>query len=231
MSASKKSFTSISPLFLVLSSFFITSLLISNIIAGKIATFFGIALPAAVILFPVTYIFGDVLTEVYGFKRARLIIWTGFGANLLMAFVFLIVLALPYPDFWNGQEAFQTVLGMTPRLVAASLIAYLAGEFANSVVLSRLKVKTKGSYLWIRTIGSTLVGEGIDTILFISIAFTGIIPLEALGNMMIAQYIWKVTYEIIITPLTYLLVRFVKQKEQLDVFDTEEKYNPFTLEV
>jgi uncharacterized integral membrane protein (TIGR00697 family) len=220
-----------SPLFLVLACFFVTTLLLANIIAGKMANFFGITLPAAVILFPLTYIFGDVLTEVYGFKKARLIIWLGFAANLLMVAVFLLTIALPYPDFWQGQTAFATVLGLTPRIVAASLLAYLAGELVNSVVLSRMKVWTKGRNLWLRTIGSTVVGEGIDTVLFIAIAFGGTLPPGVLGTMMLAQYLWKVVYEAAVTPLTYYVVRWVKQQEQLDVYDTKVKYNPFGWEV
>lgn len=224
---SKNNVPRFSPLFLVLASFFVTLLLISNIIAGKLALFCGITLPAAVILFPLTYILGDVLTEVYGFQRTRLVIWIGLGANLIMAFAFMITLSLPYPDFWNGQPAFTTVLGLTPRLVGASLAAYLMGEFANAAVLSRLKIKTKGRWLWLRTIGSTIVGEGIDTIVFIGAAFGGSMPWAALGGMMLAQYSWKVAYEVGVTPLTYLLVKWVKDREQIDVFDTDVNYNPF----
>lgn len=224
---SKNNVPRFSPLFLVLASFFVTLLLISNIIAGKLALFCGITLPAAVILFPLTYILGDVLTEVYGFQRTRLVIWIGLGANLIMAFAFMITLALPYPDFWNGQPAFTTVLGLTPRLVGASLAAYLMGEFANAAVLSRLKIKTKGRWLWLRTIGSTIVGEGIDTIVFIGVAFSGSMPWAALGGMILAQYSWKVAYEAGVTPLTYLLVKWVKEREQIDVFDTDVNYNPF----
>lgn len=220
-----------SPLFLVLACFFVVLLLLANIIAGKMANFFGITLPAAVILFPLTYIFGDVLTEVYGFPKARLIIWLGFAANLLMVAVFLLTVALPYPDFWRGQTAFATVLGLTPRIVTASLVAYLVGELANSAVLSRLKVKTNGRVLWLRTIGSTVVGEGIDTVLFIAIAFGGAMPPGVLGTMMLAQYLWKVAYEAAVTPLTYLAVRWVKGQEQLDVYDTKVNYNPFGWEV
>lgn len=227
---SKNNSSSFSPLFLVIACFFVTTLLISNIIAGKLASFFGITIPAAVILFPLTYIFGDILTEVYGFQKARLVIWIGLVANLFMAFVFLATIALPYPGFWGGQTAFAVVLGTTPRLVVASLIAYLVGEFSNSVVLSRLKVMTKGRNLWLRTIGSTVVGEGIDTLIFITIAFLGTMPIAMLGSMMIAQYLWKVSYEIVITPITYSLVNWIKQKEQVDVYDTEISYNPFSME-
>ncbi len=228
---SKNSVSLFSPLFLVLASFFVTFLLISNIIAGKLALFCGITLPAAVILFPLTYIFGDVLTEVYGFQRTRLVIWIGLGANLLMALAFMITLALPYPDFWTGQKEYATVLGFTPRLVGASMAAYLMGEFANAAVLSRLKVKTKGRGLWMRTISSTIVGEGIDTVVFISVAFGGSMPWAAMGGMMLAQYLWKVAYEVAVTPFTYLLVRWVKLREQTDVFDTGVNYNPFDLRV
>lgn len=218
-----------SPLFLVLAAFFVTFLLVSNIIAGKLANFFGITLPAAVILFPLTYIFGDILTEVYGFQRTRLVIWIGLGANLLMTLAFMITVTLPYPDFWSGQKAYSTVLGFTPRLVTASLVAYLLGEFSNAMVLSRLKVKTKGRGLWMRTIGSTVIGEGLDTIIFITVSFTGSMPWSALSGMMLAQYLWKVTYEVAVTPLTYLLVRWVKEQERMDVFDTDVRYNPFNL--
>lgn len=228
---SKNNVPRFSPLFLVLASFFVAFLLISNIIAGKLALFFGITLPAAVILFPLTYILGDVLTEVYGFQKTRLVIWIGMIANLIMAFAFMITLALPYPDFWNGQLAFTTVLGLTPRLVGASLTAYLMGEFANAAVLSRLKVKTKGRRLWMRTIGSTIVGEGIDTIVFIGVAFGGSMPWAVLGGMILAQYLWKVAYEVGVTPLTYLLVKWIKRREQIDVFDTGVNYNPFDLRV
>lgn len=223
--------TRFSPLFLVLASAFVTFLLISNIIAGKLALFFGITLPAAVILFPLTYILGDVLTEVYGFQRTRLVIWIGLGANLIMALAFMSTLALPYPDFWNGQQAYATVLGLTPRLVGASLAAYLVGEFSNATVLSRLKIMTKGRRLWLRTIGSTIVGEGIDTIVFISIAFGGSMPWAGLAGMIQAQYFWKVVYEVTVTPLTYLVVRWVKGREEIDVFDTGVNYNPFDLRV
>lgn len=220
-----------SPLFVVLTGFFVASLLISNIIAGKLIQVFGVVLPAAVILFPITYIFGDVLTEVYGFKRARLAIWIGFATNLFMVIIFLLTVALPYPAFWKGQDAYSTVLSFTPRLVAASLLAYFAGEFANSAFLSKLKLLTQGRWLWTRTIGSTLVGEGIDTVIFITVAFGGLMPTAALLSMILAQYIWKVSYEVLATPLTYWVVRRVKERENLDVFDNGVHYNPFSLDL
>ncbi|MHB1653129.1 MAG: queuosine precursor transporter [Desulfitobacteriaceae bacterium] len=221
----------LSPLFLLLTIFFVTCLLVSNIIAGKLIQVFGVILPAAVILFPVTYIFGDVLTEVYGFRRARLAIWIGFIANLFMVGIFLLTIVLPYPPFWKGQEAYNTVLGFTPRLVVASLLAYFAGEFVNSAFLSKLKLLTKGRWLWTRTIGSTVAGEGVDTVIFISVAFGGLMPGSTLGSMILAQYIWKVCYEVLATPLTYIIVGWVKHKENLDTFDEEVQYNPFSLDI
>lgn len=220
-----------SPLFVVLACLFVTSFLISNIIAGKLIQVWSMVLPAAVIIFPITYIFGDVLTEVYGFKRSRLVIWVGFAVNILMAVVFILTVYLPYPDFWGGQDAYATVLGFTPRIVLASLVAYFAGEFSNSVLLSKMKLLTQGKWLWTRTIGSTIVGEGIDTILFISIAFGGILPVATIGVMILAQYLWKVVYEIAATPLTYWLVKWVKTKEGMDTFDHGISYNPFNLGV
>ncbi|HBF40089.1 MAG TPA: transporter [Firmicutes bacterium] len=220
----------ISPTFLCLTCLFVTCLLISNIIAGKLALILGMTLPAAVIVFPITYIFGDVLTEVYGYERTRLVIWIGFAANLLMSLLFMITIILPYPKFWNQQGAYTTVLGLTPRLVAASLIGYFGGEFANSFVLSKVKLLTKGRWLWIRTIGSTVVGEGIDTLLFIVLAFVGSLPMTVLIGMIGAQYIWKVGYEILATPLTYRVVGWVKRRENTDTFDYKADYNPFRLE-
>jgi queuosine precursor transporter len=221
----------ISHLYLIIACLFVTCLLISNIIAGKLVQIRGMVLPAAVILFPLTYVFGDILTEVYGFRRARLVIWIGFIANLLMAAVFTVTIALPHPTFWTEQGAFRTVLGFTPRLVAASLVAYWAGEFSNSIVLSKVKILTRGRWLWFRTIGSTLVGEGLDTLLFITIAFAGMLPAVVLFEMMLAQYVWKVSYEIAVTPLTYLLVGWLKKREDLDTYDRGIDYNPFRLEV
>jgi hypothetical protein len=189
----------------------------------------GIVLPSAVILFPVTYILADVFTEVYGFRKTRMVIWIGFAANAFMSLVFLIAIILPTPSFFAHQAAYATVLGSTPRVLAASLAGYWAGEFSNSIVLSVLKKVTKGRYLWTRTIGSTIVGEGLDTILFISIAFVGTVPTQTLLQMMLAQYLFKVGYEVIFTPLTYLVVGFIKRKEQVDTFDRQVAYNPFKL--
>ncbi len=219
-----------SPIFLCITCLFVTCLLISNIIAGKLSQILGMTLPAAVIIFPITYIFGDVLTEVYGYERARLVIWIGLAANLLMSLIFMITVMLPYPKFWTQQGAYSAVLGLTPRIAGASLVGYFGGEFANSFVLSKIKILTKGRRLWVRTIGSTVVGEAIDTLLFIFLAFTGSLPFTVLVGMAGAQYIWKVGYEILATPLTYQVVGWVKRREQIDTFDYQTNYNPFHLE-
>ena len=218
---------SFSRLFLALFALFITCLLVSNIIAGKLIVVSGIVLPAAVILFPITYLLGDVFTEVYGFRKTRIVIWSGFAANILMAAFFLVAIALPYPTFFKDQAAYARVLGLTPRIVAASLVAYWAGEFANSITLSALKRVTKGRWLWTRTISSTVVGQGLDTAIFISLAFAGSVPPGVLLRLMVAQYLFKISYEIILTPLTYLAVRLIKRREGIDTFDDGVSYNPF----
>jgi len=217
---------------------FVTTLLISNIIAVRLVTIFGFTLPAAVILFPVAYIFGDILTEVYGYARARQVIWTGFFCNLLMVAAIWAGGALPASPYWRAgsfgtpaaaQEAYKAILGFTPRLLAASFAAYLAGEFLNAFVLAKLKVQTKGRFLWIRTIASTIVGEGVDSAVFIAAAFSGLLPAAALGGMILAQWWFKVVYESLATPLTYLIVNALKKSEQVDYFDRETNFNPLKL--
>ena len=219
----------VSSLFVMIACVFVSCLLLSNVIAGKLITIAGAVLPGAVILFPLAYIAGDVLTEVYGFARARLVIWIGFFCNLLMAGVFYLVLALPSPDFFTGSQAYGMVLGMAPRVVFASLLAYWAGEFINAMVLSRLKLFTRGRFLWMRTIGSTLAGQGLDTVIFITVSFWGTIAGDVLAQMILYQYLFKVTYEIIATPVTYAVTGWLKAREGLDTFDEGIGYNPFRL--
>lgn len=218
-----------STIFLVLTALYITCLLISNIIASKLIQIAGIVLPSAVILFPVTYILADVFTEVYGFRKMRLVIWLGFGANASMSLIFLVAIALPSPPFFGEQEAYRIVLSNSLRIFLASLAGYWAGEFSNSIILSALKKATKGRLLWTRTIASTIVGEGLDTILFIGIAFWGTMPTTGLIQMMLAQYLFKVAYEVAFTPFTYLVVSYIKRKENIDTFDRDVVYNPFRL--
>lgn len=216
----------VSKLFMCIAVVYVTCLLLSNLIAGKMWAVAGsITLPAAVILFPITYIFGDIFTEVYGFKKARTIIWLGFGCSFFAVAVYLITIALPHPGFWEGQEAYAAVLGTTPRVAIASFIGYLFGEFSNSVVLSRLKIATQGKKLWIRTILSTLVGEGLDSVIFVMISFWGTMDNSTVLHMILYQYLFKVCYEALFTPITYAVVNWLKKKENADVFDYGIRYN------
>ncbi|MDD6024497.1 MAG: queuosine precursor transporter [Oscillospiraceae bacterium] len=216
----------VSQTFMVIAVLYVTCLLLSNIIAGKMwAVTSSITLPAAVILFPITYIFGDVFTEVYGFRKARTIIWLGFGCSFFAVLIYLITVALPHPGFWENQEAYALVMGTTPRVAAASFIGYLFGEFSNSMVLSRLKVKTQGKKLWIRTILSTLVGEGLDSVIFVTVSFWGTMDNGTVLQMILFQYLFKVCYEIVFTPVTYAVVNWLKGVEGVDTFDRDIKYS------
>ena len=215
-------------LFMVLGMVFVTCLLVSNLIAGKIWNICGsVMVPASVILFPVTYILSDVFTEVYGFRKARGIIWAGFACNFIAVFAYVITIVLPYPKYWLSQDAFGVVLGMTPRFLAASFAAYLFGEFSNAIIMSRLKVRTKGARLWERTIISTIVGEALDSVIFIVISFAGLIPNDQLFRMIIYQYLFKVIFEIIFTPLTYYVTGTLKKKEGIDTYDYDADYRLF----
>lgn len=206
---------------------FVTLLLLSNIIAVKIISFGSLILPAAVILFPLTYIFGDVLTEVYGYARARKVIWLGFAANILMALVFTLVAKLPPAGPWPFQQDYLHILGQTPRIVAASIIAYWIGEFLNSYVLAKIKIKMNGKQLWVRTIGSTILGEGVDTAIFITLAFWGVMPNFVITSLIMSSYLIKVCIEIIFTPITYAVVNFLKRRENEDFYDRDTNFNPF----
>lgn len=212
-------------MFVVLAMIFITCFIVSNIIAGKMwALTENIAFPASVILFPITYIMSDVFTEVYGFERTRRVIWAGFACNLIAVLGYVITIILPYPAYWFVQDAYAVVLGITPRLIIASLVAYLIGEFSNSIVMSKLKIKTGGKYLWVRTIGSSIIGEGLDCVIFILIAYAGIIPSDKLFSMIVFQYLFKVGFEVLCTPLTYWITGTLKKKEEIDTYDYEQKY-------
>ena len=215
----------VSRLFLIIAVLFVVCLVLSNLIAGKMwAVTESITLPAAVILFPITYILGDIFTEVYGFKKARVIIWLGFACCFFAVAVYLLAIALPYPGFWENQPAYATVLGTTPRVAIASFLGYLFGEFSNSILLSRLKVKTGGRFLWVRTILSTVVGEGFDSVIFIVISFWGTMENSVVFSMIIFKYLFKVGYEVICTPATYAAVKWLKRKEGIDTFDHGIRY-------
>ena len=212
--------------FVAIAALFVTCLLTANIIAVKFILLLGFLLPAGVIVFPLSYLFGDVLTEVYGYAAARRIIWLGFFCNLLAVIAFTIGGIAPAAPFWPDQAAYNTILGYAPRLLLGSFIAYLVGEFTNSFVLARLKIATKGRWLWTRTIGSTLVGEGLDTLIFILIAFWGTLPASMLLQAILTQWIFKVTYEVIATPFTYWIVGFLKRRERLDTYDYSTNFSP-----
>lgn len=200
--------------FLVLCVVFCTALIVSNIIAGKLwAAPFGLTLTAGAVLFPIVYIIGDVMPEVYGLAATRRVIWLGFAANLFAVMFFYICLALPAPAFWQNQAAFETVLGFTPRLLLASVLAYLVGTNANAWVMVKMRILTHDKWLWTRTIGSTIVGEGLDSTIFMLVAFVGVVPLSALPSLIVSQWLFKTMYEVLATPITYLVIGWYKQAE------------------
>jgi len=214
---------------------FVTILLLSNVLgAGKRAEidlpFLGLwPFGAGILFFPLSYVLGDILTEVYGYGRARRCIWAGFAATLFMAAMSWVVVALPPASDWPGQAAYESVFGQVPRIVFASVAAFWVGEFANSYVLARMKVLTQGRHLWMRTIGSTVVGQGIDSLLFYPLAFYGADgwPVEAMLWVMLSQFLLKVSWEVLLTPVTYIVVGFLKRREGLDVFDRGTDFSPF----
>ncbi len=215
--------------FLLVAALFVTSLIVSNIIAVKVIDVAGMILPAAIIIFPISYILGDVLTEVYGFARARQVIWLGFLCNLFAVIAIFAGGLLPAAGFWPGQDAYDMILGAVPRILAASFVAYLVGEFVNAYVLARLKVVMEGRHLWVRTIGSTLAGQLLDSAIFITIAFAGIMPVEILLGAIVTQWLVKSAYEALATPLTYAVVGFLKRADDVDVYDRDIHFRPFTI--
>jgi uncharacterized integral membrane protein (TIGR00697 family) len=211
----------------IITAVFVTCLITANVIAVKIISLGPFILPAAIFVFPISYIFGDVLTEVYGYRVARRVIWLGFACNLVFVFFAWVGQILPPVSFWEGQAAYESILGYTWRLLAASICGYLAGEFANSYVLSRMKILTRGRWLWSRTIGSTIVGEGLDTVIFITLAFIGTASFVPI--MILYHWLAKVLIEAVATPATYAIVGALKQREGVDAYDYETKYNPFVM--
>lgn len=213
--------------FVLVTALFVTALITANITAVKITEVGPFLVPAGTLtLFPVSYIFGDVLTEVYGFQRARQVIWIGFACNLLAVIAIMLGGALPPADFWHDQEAYETILGFTWRLLLASFAGYLVGEFVNSIVLARLKIITRGRWLWSRTIPSTIFGQFADTGIFVLIAFGGVLSGADLQTTFLHSWILKVAYEILATPLTYLVVNYLKRVDQSDVYDRGTSFNP-----
>lgn len=215
--------------FLYIAIAFVALLIISNTVAVKLVAVGPFVLAGATFIFPITYIFGDVLTEVYGYRATRKIIWSGFGALIIMSMSYLLVQSLPSASFWSGQEAYETILGFAPRIVAGSIVAFFVGEFCNSYIMSKMKIWSHGKHFWMRTIGSTVVGEGIDTAVFVLIAFYGTIPLAALVTVIWSSYLFKVGIEILATPITYFVVNHLKKAEGIDVYDKDINYSPFQL--
>lgn len=209
-----------------IAALFVTCLIAANTIGVKVIALGEVRLPAAIIVFPLSYIFGDILTEVYGYRWARRIIWLGFISNFIFVLLVYLGQLLPPAPSWGGQQAYETILGYTPRLVAASFCGYLAGEFSNSLIMARLKVKTQGRFLWVRTISSTIIGQGLDTALFITIGFIGTSSFSPL--MILYHWLAKVVIEVVATPLTYLAVGNLKKLEKGEVFDTGTNFNPFS---
>ena len=215
--------------FVVAVALFVTCLITANVIIVKQVSVGGMVLPAAIIIFPLSYIIGDVLTEVYGYQQARRVIWLGFLCNLIAVIAIWIGKILPPAPVFEAQNAYELILGSVPRFLLASFLAYLAGEFANSFVLAKMKIVTSGRWLWMRTIGSTLVGQGIDTLIVLTIAFAGVLPLSVLVTMILGHWLVKSAYEAIATPLTYGVVNYLKRKEGIDVYDYGIDFNPLRL--
>lgn len=213
---------------LLVASLFTGTLIISNIVAVKISDFGGHYLDSGNIVFPVSYILGDVLTEVYGYRYARRIIWSAFIANAFAVLTIVAAGELPAAPFWEDQAAYDAILGQAWRIVAASFVAFLAGEFSNSIVLSRLKLITNGRFLWLRTISSTVVGQGLDSVLFVMIAFAGT-GVPELHVLIWETWVFKVAFEVLATPLTYAIVTFLKRAENLDTYDEKIDLNPIAV--
>jgi len=217
---------------------FVAVLICSNLIgAAKLVQFFELKLGgldigifgAGILFFPLSYVLGDVLTEVYGYARARRVVWAGFAAVGFMAFMSWVVVAMPPAPGWDGQSAYEAVFGLTPRIVLASMIAFWAGELANAFVMARMKVATKGKHLWTRTIGSTIVGQGVDSLIFYPIAFLGIWTTTQVFTVLVTNYILKVLWEALLTPVTYRVVSALKKAEGVDVFDADTNFTPFSV--
>jgi len=209
---------------------FVCVLLCANLIGvSKAVTIAGFTFGAGNLFFPISYLFGDILTEVYGYARSRKVVWAGFGALAFASFMSAVVVALPPSPQWHGQEALEAVFGSTWRIALASLVGYFCGEFANSVTLAMLKVRTNGRYLWVRTIGSTIVGEAADTLIFYPLAFLGTWSTSLLVTVMAGNYLVKVLWEVLATPITYRVVGFLKRRENEDYYDRDTDFTPFSL--
>jgi uncharacterized integral membrane protein (TIGR00697 family) len=211
---------------------FCVVLILSNVVgAAKVATIGGFTFGAGILFFPISYVLGDVLTEVYGYARARRVIWTGFAASIFAAIMCSVIVAMPPAPGWGGQEQYAAVFGQVWRIVAASVLAFWAGEFVNSYVLARMKVWTQGRMLWTRTIGSTIVGQGVDSLIFYPLAFLGVWTSDQVLTVMFTNWLLKVSWEALLTPLTYFVVGWLKRREGVDVYDEGTDFTPFRTKV
>lgn len=215
---------------------FVTILLLSNVLGAAKQTYITLfdesyIYGAGILFFPIGYVIGDILTEVYGYARARRVIWVGFAALIFMAFMSWVVVALPPADSWSGQGAYEDVFGQVPRIVFASIAAFWAGEFVNSYVMARMKIWTQGKHLWSRTIGSTFVGQGIDSLIFYPLAFLGVWETKTVVIVMITNWLLKLGWEILLTPITYKAVSFLKARENIDVYDYDTNFTPFQTKI
>lgn len=211
---------------------FCVILVLSNVVgAAKVATLGGLTFGAGILFFPLSYVIGDVLTEIYGYARARRVIWAGFGATIFAAVMCWIIVIMPPAAGWEGQEVYEAAFGQVWRIVGASVIAFWAGEFVNSYVLARMKLWTRGKHLWSRTIGSTVFGQGIDSLIFYPLAFLGVWSTEQVLTVMVTNWGLKVLWEVVLTPVTYAVVGFLKRREGVDVFDEGTDFTPFRTRV
>ena len=215
--------------FITCAALFVTCLLTANTISAMLTVVAGVAMTAGIVIVPLSYVLSDVLTEVWGYGIARRVIWLGFVCNAVMVIGIWLGGALPPAPFGATQAAYDDLLGATPRILAASFVAYLVGEFANAFVLAKLKIATEGRWLWLRTIGSTVIGQGLDTAIFVTLAFAGTMPLSALDRLMLGQWLFKVLYEAAGTPLVYAVVGWLKAREGVDAFDRQTNFNPVRL--
>lgn len=213
--------------FHIVAMLFVASLLVANTVAVKIVMIAGFAIPAGILCFPIAYIVNDVLTEVYGYQRAKSTIWWGFICLAFMTIIYYLATIIKSAGFWDNQEAFESIFNLIPRIALGSLIAFLIGSLINSVIMSKMKVKMKGKNLWMRTIGSTILGEGADSIIFNIVAFAGIFAIGDLLTIILSGFLLKTAYEVIATPLTYIVVGYLKKKEEEDKYDVGINYRPF----
>ena len=226
---SARSTTTGSPYFLVIVALYVTSLITANTVAVKVLNVGFWTSDAGILTFPIAYIVGDVLTEVYGYATARRVIWLGFVCNAIAVGVFQLAMVMPAEPSWDGGAAYERIFAATPRLLLASMCAYLVGSFVNAFVLARMKILTNGRWLWMRTIGSTIVGEGLDTVVFVLIAFAGVFSGQVLVEMMYTNWLLKTAYETAATPITYKVVNALKRVEQVDADDRATNFNPLAV--